>query len=79
MSLHSENVHDQAYYVAKEYYYWTNVNENFPFHVEPVTENELIHILKLSHVLETKGTRKLVTGALSVKTRMFLSLAQKQA
>lgn len=56
MSLHSENVHDQAYYVARKYYYSTNINENFPFHVDTVRANKLIHILKLSHLLETKGS-----------------------
>lgn len=79
MSLHSENVHDQAHYVARKYYYFTNTNENFPFHVETVTGNELIHILKLSHLLETKVKRKLTTGAFPVKARrMFRSLTRKQ-
>lgn len=79
MSLHSENVYDQAHYVARKYYYFININENFPFHGETVTGNELIHILKLSHLLETKGKRKLVSGAFPVKTRrMFPSLTRKQ-
>lgn len=36
MSLHSENVQDQAHYAAMKYYYWTNINKNFPSHVETV-------------------------------------------
>lgn len=44
-----------------------------------MTGNELISILTLSHLLETKGTRKLVTRAFSVKTgKMLLGLTQKQ-